>query len=361
MLLERRRAPRYVVEDPAPMTLDSVVEGTAVNVSEVGLAIVTPYKPVLNSVVRLSVHLPDNDSPYDARAQVARAASSGQIGLKLLKPESFRTHFDTWRRFSTQKIGTVCSAAQPQPKTEATGCGVAQPRVDTAMDVVGERVLDLEGLRAAILQDSEPSHLPIFSRTGVLAGVIACTLLVGTMWIWHSGTHKSAANEQASSAPPVEVTPVATPAPTELTQSSLDSAPRQAMADAAAVPSTLGVSRSGESKKSAVVPKRDEHRGAAHAQIIVTLNRFTRVNPQLLHNPERIYFDLSPGTRPNKGSTLGNDNRLVRRIRIGHAENGHTRVVLDLRRPCRYQAKISPTSPYKLIINISAERVRRPS
>jgi PilZ domain-containing protein/AMIN domain-containing protein len=360
MLLETRTTPRYVIEDPALVTLDSVVQGTVVNVSEVGFAIATPYKPVLNSIMRVSVHLPDNDSPCDARAQVVWAASSGQIGLKLLKPESFRTHFETWRRFSTQKIGTACSTAQPQPDTEATICGTAQPQPDTAMDAVGERLLDLEGLQTAILQDAESTHLPIFSRTGILAGVIGCALLAGTMWLWYGRTHKSDANTQASSSPPAEVASVATPAPTDLTQNASEPAPAHSTADAAAVPSTAEVSRSGESKKSEAVPIRNEHRGASHAQIIIDLNRFTQVNPKLLHNPDRIYFDLIPGTRPklSKGSTLGSGNRLVRRIRIGHAENGHTRVVLDLLRPCHYQAKISPTLPYKLIINIREERVR---
>src|SRR6266581_1145031 len=112
MLLERRTTPRYMV-DSAPITLDSVVEGTVVNASETGLAIETPYKPVLNSIVRIKIQLPDNESPCDTRAQVARAASSGQIGLKLLKPESFRSHFETWRTFMTQEVDLKSAGYEP--------------------------------------------------------------------------------------------------------------------------------------------------------------------------------------------------------------------------------------------------------
>jgi hypothetical protein len=362
MLLERRTTPRYGVDNPAPITLDSVVEGTVVNASETGLAIATPYKPVLNSVVRISVQLPDNASPCDFRAQVVRSASSSsQIGLKLLKPESFRTHFETWRRFSTQKDGTACTAAQPQADTVAATSGkAARPQADTAIGAVAEPFLDLEGLRAAILQDAEPSNLPIFSRTVIIAGVIACVLLAGTMWLWYGRTHKADANVQASGPPSAEPAPVAIPAPVDLTQRTSEPAPRPSTADAATLPSTLEVARSDESTKSVVAPKRTEHQGTSHAQIVVNLNRFSRVNPKLLHKPDRIYFDLSPGTRPKvgKSSVSRAGNRLVRRIRIGHAENGHARVVLDLRRPCEYQAKVSSTPPYKLIINIRADRGR---
>lgn len=361
MLLERRTTPRYGVDDPAPITLDSVVEGTVVNASEMGLAIATPYKPLLNSIVRISVHLPDNDSPCDTRAQVVRSGSSGQIGLKLLKPESFRAHFETWRRFSTAKVGTACAAAQPQADAVvATACGAARPQADTAMDAAPEPSLDLEELRAAIQQDVEHSNFPIFSRTGIVAGVIACALLAATMWLWYGRTHKADANAQASSSPSGDPAPAAIPAPVNLTQSTSEPAPRPSTSDAAPVPSTLEVSRSGESTKPAVAPKRTEHQGASHAQVVVDLNRFAHVNPKLLHNPDRIYFDLSPGTRPkvSKSSALRAGNRLVRRIRIGPGENGHTRVVLDLRRPCQYQAKVSSTPPYKLIINIRAEQGR---
>lgn len=347
MLLERRTTPRYGVDHPAPITLDSVVEGTVVNASETGLAIATPYKPVLNSVVRISVQLPDNASPCDTRAQVVRSASSCQIGLKLLKPESFRKHFETWRRFSTQqKDGTPCTAAQP--------------RADTAIEAVAEPSLDLEGLRAAILQDAEQSNLPIFSRTAIIAGVIACVLLAATMWLWYGRTHKADASVQASGSPSAEPAPAVMRAPVDLTQRTSESAPGPSTADATSHPSTLEVARSDESTKSAVVPKRTEHQGTSHAQIVVNLDRFSRVKPKLLHKPDRIYLDLSPGTRPkvSTSSVSRAGNRLVRRIRIGHAENGRARVVLDLRRPCEYQAKVSSTAPYKLIINIRADRGR---
>jgi PilZ domain/AMIN domain len=353
MLLERRSTPRYTVEGHHPVTLDSVVEGTVLNVSEVGLAIATPYKPVLNSIVRVSFHLPDNDSPCTARAQVVRAASSGQIGLKLLKPESFHTHFETWRRFSTEENIAICLAPEPQADTDIDA--VAEPSPDR----VGSPGLDLEQLRAAILRDAEPSNLLIFSWKGILAGVIACTLLAGTVWVWYGRTHQSDANVKTSSSRDAELTPVAMSTPT-VTQSPLEAASRQSTTEVSPVSNTLENSQSGESNKPVVVPKHNDHRGVSHEQIVVNLNRFTPVKAKLLHNPDRIYFDLSPGTRPKLSErfTLGSGSRLVRRVRIGHAEDGHTRVVLDLRQQCDYQANISRMPPYKLIINIRAERNR---
>lgn len=361
MLFERRTMPRYGVNDPAPVTLDSVVEGMVGDASETGLAIATPYKPVLNSVVRISVHLPGNDRPCDTRAQVVRSASSGQIGLKLLKPESFLTHFENWRISSTEKVGTGYAAAQPYADSVvAAACGAARPQADAAMDAVAEPSQKLEELRAAILQDAERSNLPIYSRTAVIAGVIACAIAAGTMWLWYSRTHKAEANVQASGSPSADSVPAAIPAPVSPTQSTLESAPRPSAADVAALRSTVGVAQSDESTKLAVAPRRTEPQGASHAQIVVNLNRFTQVTPKLLHNPDRIYLDLSPGTRPkiSKSSALRAGNPLVRRIRIGHAENGHTRLVLDLRRPCRYHANVSSRPPYRLTINIRADRGR---
>jgi len=282
MLLERRSTPRYGVQEHQPVTLDSVVEGTVLNVSEMGLAIATPYKPVLNSIVRVSFHLPDNDSPCDARAQVVRAASSGQIGLKLLKPESFRTHFETWRRFSTEESIAICFAPEPQAEIDKDAAAELSPDRD-----VGAPGLDLEQLRAEILRDAEPRHHLIFSWKGILAGVIACTLLAGIMWVWYGRTHQSDANVQTSSSRDGEVTPVAMTAPA-VNQSPVEVASRQSTTEVSTVSNTQGSSQSGEFNKPAVVPKHNEHRGASHEQIIVNLNHFTPVKAKLLHNPDRL-------------------------------------------------------------------------
>lgn len=240
----------------------------------------------------------------------------------------------------------------------------AQPQADTVVEAIAEPSVALEELRAAILEDEEASDLPIFSRTGIFAGVIAVAVFAGAMWLWSGRTHKSEANVQASGSPSAEA-PAEIPSPLNLPQNTSELASHPSAADASTLPSTLDVARRDDTTRPAVVRKPPESQRASRAQIVVGLNRFTRVNPKLLHNPDRIYFDLGPGTSPKLSkSSIGRatGSTLVRRIRIGHADDGHTRVVLDLERPCKYQAKVSRTPPYKLIINIRrAERGRRTS
>jgi AMIN domain-containing protein len=164
---------------------------------------------------------------------------------------------------------------------------------------------------------------------------------------------------QTSGSLSAEPAPAAVSAPESVTRSTSDQIPGALSADAPAVPTRLEI-RPAQSVKSAVAQKRTEHHGASHEQIVVNLNRFAHVNPKLLHHPDRIYFDLSPGIRPKLLQTadLRSESRLVQQIRIGHGKGGMTRVVLELRRPCQYLAKVSPTPPYQLIINVRAGRAR---
>ncbi len=349
MLLERRDTARYKVDPPSALTLDSIVNGTVTNASETGLGVVVPHKPALNSIVRVSVRLPDNGGSCEIRAQVMWSTSSGHIGLKLLQPASFRPHFEAWRAFTTQQVGLDGEAAQPQTNND-----------DSAAQLSSFDEVELLALRSAILADGETRKPLPLSRMAIAAAVIGCSLFGGSLWLWHARSVQGDTKVQASEQPPAEVAPavMSVPANSEL------QAPHMApglSADAAGIQSTPQVARSDELTKPAAAPSQTEHHPApSHTQIIVKLNRPARVNPKLLHNPERIYFDLSPGTRPElaQRSALTRHDRLVSRIRIGRAGNGYTRVVLDLRRPCHYRSEVSSTPPYKLTINIRAEKGR---
>ncbi len=354
MLLERRATPRYAVDHAAPITVDSVVNGMIVNASESGLAIETRYKPVLNSVVRISTNLPGNDSPCETHAQVVWSSwSLGQMGLKILKPGSFRRHFETWCSFSNE-ANTAPVAAPPQADMEIDLIAETSSN-DTAV----EPSLDLEALKAAIREDARASRVPLLSWAPVIAGVMGCAVLGGAIWLWYSRSREVGTNLQASL---IAGAATVNPSPQNLTQTTSQVASPPTAADTTTLPSTSTIAERDKSPKSAIIPQPPESRRASRAQIVVTLSRFTRLNPKLLHNPERIYFDLNSDTSPKLSKSSVNnatESRLVRRIRIGHTENGHTRLVVDLQRPCEYQTKLSASPPYKLIINIRAQKRKR--
>lgn len=345
MLLERRQAPRYVVDQPASVILDNVVETMIINASETGVTLATPYKPILNSVIPITIHLPDNQSPCHARAQVVWSAASGQIGLKLLKPESFRAHFETWRTFTTQQVSVACgvsgSQSDQQPEDEMFG-ELEEPNVDAAGRI--------DALRA-LLADTEASEVSFFrNHLGTMAALIAFALFGAGIWVWHArGDHGP---DNASTAASAEAAPGAASTATDPALPAQEIVPSALPPDRATIPSAQEVPR--VSTRPSVAAARPQRRARPHAQIVMALNRFVPVHPKLLRNPDRIYFDVRPGTHGeiSQASLLKANDRLVSRIRIGHAQSGYTRVVLDLRQRCQYQAKVSSTAPYKLIINL---------
>jgi hypothetical protein len=296
--------------------------------------------------VRISIHLPDNESPCDTHARVVRSSTSGQIGLQILKPDSFRRHFETWHNFATQTGNTAYVPSQPQ--------------TDREIGVTPEQsCLDLEGLRAAILEDVDAdSHLSIFKRTGIIAVAAACLLLVAGIWVWYIRANKASTNVQESGIPSAEATPVAVQVPQNLPQTTSEPDPRP-RTYLPAVPMVSGLAQGNNSAKPVVIPTTPAKQHASHARIVINVSRFSRIKPKLLQNPDRIYFDLSPGTRVDPSSVRrAEGNRLVRRIRVGHAQDGHTRLVLDLQRRCDYQARITKTAPYQLIISLRTDRKR---
>jgi hypothetical protein len=365
-----------------------MVQATVLNLSESGLAIATPYKPVLNSIVHMRIDLPGNDTPYETRAQVIRWSFSGQIGLKLLKPESFQTHFDNWRKFSTQQVSSNCytnevpsdpSVAAVVPEADgvlnnsciyqstdvvdpgeaivsSSSAAVGTERIDMGLD----EPLDMDALRA-ILQEDEATDRPLLSRTGLVALGVGCVLLAASVWAWYGRTHRAVVEAHVAAAQTSDTPTTESPSSTN----SAAATPAQSTAELAG-PSHLDTAKGGSlpnvpqtrAPESPVSSRQVQHQGDSRAQLVVTLNRFTRVNAKRLHNPDRIYFDLSPGIHPkiSKGLESRAGNHLVRRIRIGRAKDGHTRVVLDLLRPCEYHASVSSAPPYRLTINIRAGR-----
>ncbi len=349
MLLERRQAPRYMVDQPVSVMLDNILEASLINASETGVTLATPYRPILNSVLPITLQLPDNQTPCHARAQVVWSGLSGQIGLKLLKPEHFRDHFETWRAFTAQQAGAPYGT--PEPETD-------QQTADEKLDAVEESngSADVDELRAILAEAEAGENAFLHKHLGMIAALVAFALFGIGVWIWHARADHRSAEVKASAAPPTETVPVA-PA----VASPALPAQETARAPEVKIPAPQAPPR--VSARPSIASARPQHGAQRHAQIVMKLNRFARVHPKLLRNPDRIYFDLGPGTHGeiSQASLLRANDRLVSRIRIGRAQAGYTRVVLDLRQRCQYQAKVSSTPPYRLIINLHPAAPRHKS
>jgi hypothetical protein len=101
---------------------------------------------------------------------------------------------------------------------------------------------------------------------------------------------------------------------------------------------------------------------AAFTAVEIELDRPVVVRTNALHHPERVYFDLSDTSMsatlnpPGAGTfRLPLGAGLVQRIRMAQKRESSTRVVLDLSQPCRYAFIMSPSPPYRLVIDVEPQ------
>ena len=85
-----------------------------------------------------------------------------------------------------------------------------------------------------------------------------------------------------------------------------------------------------------------------------------RFKPDRLHNPERIFFDLS-GAKPQVGgrssrgtSVIPVGDRLLRQIRIAETQHGITRIVLDVVDESEDYTTSLLENPERLIVELHA-------
>jgi N-acetylmuramoyl-L-alanine amidase/putative methionine-R-sulfoxide reductase with GAF domain len=99
--------------------------------------------------------------------------------------------------------------------------------------------------------------------------------------------------------------------------------------------------------------------------VVVDLDRPVTVRPASLHNPERLYFDLLDTriseelTAPSKLKRFDISNTVVSRVRLAQREPTITRLVLDLNCACTYSFVVSQMPPYRLVIDIDAQKRSR--
>jgi hypothetical protein len=100
----------------------------------------------------------------------------------------------------------------------------------------------------------------------------------------------------------------------------------------------------------------------AFTAVELELDRPVVVRANALHDPERVYFDLSDTSiaatlnPPGAGTfklLLGEG--LVQGIRIAKKPESSIRVALDLSQSCRYGFIMSQSPPYRLVIEVEPQ------
>lgn len=99
--------------------------------------------------------------------------------------------------------------------------------------------------------------------------------------------------------------------------------------------------------------------GPDRTELTIELRGAELLRSELLHHPERVYFDFADSghARRPKGRLKSRrevsilDDR-VARVRAARWESGSVRVVVDLKLPCEYSYRLSPGLPSFLILEL---------
>ena len=101
---------------------------------------------------------------------------------------------------------------------------------------------------------------------------------------------------------------------------------------------------------------------ASYTRVVIELDRPVEYRRARIANPERIFFDLYGARLSSKvrDRTLGGDESLVRRIRVGQNQGGIARIVLEVGSVREYSAFVLP-NPFRLVVDINGGPSVRPS
>ena len=93
---------------------------------------------------------------------------------------------------------------------------------------------------------------------------------------------------------------------------------------------------------------------ASYIRVVIELDGPVEYRRARIANPERIFFDLYGARLSSKvrNRTLGGDESLVRRIRVGQNQAGIARVVLEVGSVREYSAFVLP-NPFRLVVDIN--------
>ena len=93
---------------------------------------------------------------------------------------------------------------------------------------------------------------------------------------------------------------------------------------------------------------------ASYTRVVIELDGPVKYRRARISNPERIFFDLF-GARLSsqvRNRTLGGEESLVRRIRVGQNQTGIARIVLEVGPVREYSAFVLP-NPFRLVVDIN--------
>ncbi len=93
---------------------------------------------------------------------------------------------------------------------------------------------------------------------------------------------------------------------------------------------------------------------ASYTRVVIELDGPVEYRRARIANPERIFFDLYGARLSSKvrNRTLGGDESLVRRVRVGQNQAGIARVVLEVGSVREYSAFVLP-NPFRLVVDIN--------
>ena len=101
---------------------------------------------------------------------------------------------------------------------------------------------------------------------------------------------------------------------------------------------------------------------ASYTRVVIELDGPVEYRRARIANPERIFFDLYGARLSSKvrDQTLGGDNPLVKRIRVGQNQVGIARVVLEVGSVREYSAFVLP-NPFRLVVDINGGPPPKPT
>jgi AMIN domain len=183
--------------------------------------------------------------------------------------------------------------------------------------------------------------------------VAAATLLGVAGGIWLAERDQSASRRETSS-PSTSMQPVSQ-------QPGAPSEPRTADSSNSLVPTAAARESEIETVSLGLpsVPALRHSYRADYTEIAIELRAAVLLRAAQLHNPERVYFDLSDGGRAQKPKGRLQSRREVQvsddrvsGVRVVRWQSGSVRVVVDLKRPCKYSYRLTSDAPSRLILGL---------
>jgi hypothetical protein len=199
-------------------------------------------------------------------------------------------------------------------------------------------------------------NVPLGEFLLTLFVVAAATLFGVAGGIWLAERDQSAGRRATGS-------PQATPQP-GIVQPGTASEPREADLSAGLVPTASAKESEIDVISVGLPPVRALHHShrADYTEIAVELQAAVLLRAAQLHYPERVYFDLannerawkSKGRLKSRREVQVSDHR-VAGVRLVRWESGAVRLVVDLKRPCKYTYRLSSDSPPRLILGLRTQ------